>query len=577
MTESVPKSRSEVFFAKFQQASINSALAGRSFLNLCSLMDLQLSGKVSKDELLTICKMMDCPMSLADLERMFEYLPGNVVSIDGKKVDYRMLQSYLQSFNIQTQTVLPNNMNNFNNTANPHMGNNNMNMNMSMNMGTMRTGALPVYATPHHNTFTSMDVLPGSMLNKSITTPLGFTINTPFQQQQHNMMNTSSFMPNQSMMQMPASGGAYDQIFKQLKERVRRACEEKTRLTGHTYNLRRKCEQLDGLNAGTIHMYTLQRIMEDLGILLNPSEISTIYGLYGRVGEENVYYDSLCRALETSSISLNVNDMQVTYLSEKVLSRLRDLRQHGRNPRDMFEAYDLDRTGLMSAVKFQEIVQKLQLFSTEHQLIKAIEDFSTIGNRSTVNYEEFCDALERAAMTLPVVYSMNDSMQRSRVGIADGDGYDGFTPRQDLQETRDRFRMSNSIVRNRGGMSLDMEEDVPLSGRDSYYQQPLSPPRVTDSAAFARSSQRFGNTSPTRGSGGVNLSSSLQIPRTSPSKVGSKMWGSQTPMARKGETLHVGRSKWCCPVCLYIENAISSEFCAVCDSPNYAVNKVGKY
>jgi hypothetical protein len=228
----------------------------------------------------------------------------------------------------------------------------------------------------------------------------------------------------------------------------------------------------------------------------------------------------------------------------------------------------------MPSHKFHEIIQKLQLFSTEHQLSKAIEDFSTIGNRSTVNYEEFCDALERAAMTLPVVYSLNDSLQRSRIGIADGDGYDGFAHRSGPYEgmdNRDRFRMSNSMPRYPGrGGGVDFDDDnIPLSSRD-YGSGPLSPPRVTDSAAFGRGSQRFGNTSPVRGS----YNNSLTASRASPSKVGSKMWGSHTPLNRKGETLNVGREKWCCPVCLYIENPISADFCAVCDSPNYALNKV---
>jgi hypothetical protein len=78
--------------------------------------------------------------------------------------------------------------------------------------------------------------------------------------------------------------------------------------------------------------------------------------------------------------------------------------------------------------------------------------------------------------------------------------------------------------------------------------------------------------------GGDTPSSSLRrsIPaqRTSPGRVGSRMWGSQTPLSQKGNALKVAGDKWCCAVCLYIENPASASNCAVCDSPNYTVRKV---
>jgi uncharacterized paraquat-inducible protein A len=61
---------------------------------------------------------------------------------------------------------------------------------------------------------------------------------------------------------------------------------------------------------------------------------------------------------------------------------------------------------------------------------------------------------------------------------------------------------------------------------------------------------------------------------TSPSKVGSKMWGSHTPLAKKGKALEMGDGHWCCAVCLYVENPSSAQTCAVCDSPNYTIRKV---
>lgn len=51
------------------------------------------------------------------------------------------------------------------------------------------------------------------------------------------------------------------------------------------------------------------------------------------------------------------------------------------------------------------------------------------------------------------------------------------------------------------------------------------------------------------------------------------MWGSDTPLARKGKVPHLGDDKWCCAVCLYVENPANAENCLVCDSPNYTVRK----
>ena len=64
--------------------------------------------------------------------------------------------------------------------------------------------------------------------------------------------------------------------------------------------------------------------------------------------------------------------------------------------------------------------------------------------------------------------------------------------------------------------------------------------------------------------------------RISPSKVGSKMWGNDTPLNKKGAPLWVDNNKWCCGVCLYVENPNSAKKCLVCESPNYSISKVTK-
>ncbi len=54
------------------------------------------------------------------------------------------------------------------------------------------------------------------------------------------------------------------------------------------------------------------------------------------------------------------------------------------------------------------------------------------------------------------------------------------------------------------------------------------------------------------------------------------MWGSDTPLAQKGEVPRFkGTStKWVCTVCYFTENDVNAQACEVCDSPNYNNNKV---
>ena len=201
-----------------------------------------------------------------------------------------------------------------------------------------------------------------------------------------------------------------------------------------------------------------------------------------------------------------------------------------------------------------------------------------------VLYEDFLDTLERAANAEGRV-SLSASMRRSSSngGFVNGAGFDGLrgsvTGNDGWDEDIRRFRQSNT---GHWDYPIELEE-----GSESAYGPggsiaPLSPPKVSDSLTFSRIGGLAGGArSPTRyhrSSEDISPRSSYQrtlsIPKSSPSKVGSKMWGSDTPLARKGKVVSVGEDLWCCAVCLYVENSIHSQTCAVCDSPNYTVRKV---
>jgi hypothetical protein len=254
------------------------------------------------------------------------------------------------------------------------------------------------------------------------------------------------------------------------------------------------------------------------------------------------------------------------------------------------------------ATKFASIISKIQLLQTDHQLTRAVDDFSSMSNRAMVLYDDFLDTLNRALEAENRGASTSRLQGNGRSGYVNGSGFDGTVPY--LQRSNDsgggwetdlhRFRQSTS-GRAYGDYPIELEDGSDSAYGNNGYRQPsgsLSPPKPTDSLNFHRSSIPSGRGSPGRygrntydesprtSYSNAPLSSSgtyartIPVPRSSPSKVGSKMWGSDTPLAKKGKVLEVSEGNWCCAVCLYTENTNNAPFCKVCDSQNYTIKKV---
>jgi hypothetical protein len=91
---SIPYSRAEAVLRRLQEASVASNSAGRSFIALCSLVDLHFSGKITNDELIHTFKMMGVVVSTADVQALKELLPDSAVDRDGS-FNYREIQHLL--------------------------------------------------------------------------------------------------------------------------------------------------------------------------------------------------------------------------------------------------------------------------------------------------------------------------------------------------------------------------------------------------------------------------------------------------------------------------------------------------
>jgi len=213
---------------------------------------------------------------------------------------------------------------------------------------------------------------------------------------------------------------------------------------------------------------------------------------------------------------------------------------------------------------------------------------------AVVLYEDFLDALERATAAEGKV-SLSASLRHSTTGFVNGSGFDGLrssannnthsnNSNEGWEDDLKQFRRSVAPANHYNDYPVELEE-----GSDSAYGMSgtgmlaLSPPKVSDSLSFSRNMGGARMSSPSRyhrssvddsPRGSYAYKSSILPARSSPSKVGSKMWGSDTPLAKKGKALNVGEGNWCCAVCLYVENSVNSATCAVCDSPNYTVRKV---
>jgi hypothetical protein len=160
------------------------------------------------------------------------------------------------------------------------------------------------------------------------------------------------------------------------------------------------------------------------------------------------------------------------------------------------------------ATKFASIISKIQLLQTDHQLTRAVDDFSSMSNRAMVLYDDFLDTLNRALEAENRGASTSRLQGNGRSGYVNGSGFDGTVPY--LQRSNDsgggwetdlhRFRQSTS-GRAYGDYPIELEDGSDSAYGNNGYRQPsgsLSPPKPTDSLNFHRSSIPSGRGSPGR-------------------------------------------------------------------------------
>jgi hypothetical protein len=184
-------------------------------------------------------------------------------------------------------------------------------------------------------------------------------------------------------------------------------------------------------------------------------------------------------------------------------------------------------------------------------------------------YQDFCRDLEKQAASEAgeiryTKHHRDEASSRGRRRVVDGDGFDGRRHSEDEnvlkpeyvekwyndatpREQKDFDRVYDSIERFRSSVESDEDGGRPPRLSSTYY-----PPKPSESVSRLRLSRtsmssstsrgiaassespRYRSPSPARNSLDRSYGGTLNAPRSPPSKVGSIMWGNETPLSKKG-------------------------------------------
>lgn len=560
-TSSVPLSAANSVLDRIHDAAMESTAAGRPFLGLCSLVDPTLTGYITREEFIHTCKMMGCSLSNDDVRKLEEILPQGAA--EGGRVDYRQINQLIQNYHAPADFA-------------------------SRGFPSRAAGATPFYAsTPAARNFS--DTATRFDFGDSIATPSGLMLNTPTAAASTGKWDpwVSTTKPTRRGL---ASTAAYDRQMQRICDKVRAAVEEKTKTWG-SFSLQKQFEVYDARLTRFVTLRTFQSTLDDLGVYLSSADFHAVCETCGR--DDMINYDKFChmmyqsddgRALDRSdryydppraehrtSSALPGDRWKYLPSGSRIAERLRELKTEGRHPLDIFEASDLDHTGMVDVRTFRETVNRLRLLQSEYQVNHAVEDFACISDHSLVCYEDFVTELEnKARADGSDMSSTTDSyptLRRSRV--VDGSGYDGLRRSRDVEPdvpekwySTPRSSLRDSLERYDDEYLPKPSESVVMRGR-----RPSNPKTWSISSDF-RDDSRY--RSPGRG---FNVP---RTPRSPPGKVGAVMWGSDTPIHRKGKAPVLEHDHWVCGVCYFTENRATSKNCEMCSSPNYSEQKVSR-
>jgi Ca2+-binding EF-hand superfamily protein len=581
--DSIPFSRSEDSLVKLKNAVTKSSLSGRPFLSLCSLVDPRLTGVITVQELVHIAKMMDCVLLNSDVDAIKSIVPEAFKDRSGTTIDYRELNFVLQSYTPRSDRGMDRSFAGAGNF--PFETMREKEPFRDLNLTNRSLGALPSYASPWGGNLGStqggnigggsttiprgrggLDLSASRPMSASMYTPAGFPLNNmipPVDVGGRGGFDRSlgGFEERERGFDRGADRGKdplYMRILMGIADKVTVAVTERGRNSGSPFSLLKHFEVYDN-GHGLIAERPFEGTLDAFGVSLSASDLHVLYERFGRSEDDKVDYQAFCFFIEDCNRSLSAS-----YENEKL-----SLHNPQKSSVQVSE-YDGLRNSYNGTYRTQ--------YENPSSRDKRNLEIDPVLDPTNVDQWLANEASPKQRTDFTNVY---DSLHKFKAAI------DPRGIQSDSRSELDGFpygfggllapKVTDSIS-SVGGYSRPPLGRMPSHStqwyrgqRESLDNSPRSPskPYVGRSGYMYNSEENYPtsltrNLSPTRGRGS-----------TSPSRVGSLMWGTDTPLDKKGKipSSHTTGNNWCCAVCLYVENPSNAEQCSVCDSPNYTRNK----
>jgi Ca2+-binding EF-hand superfamily protein len=472
-TDSLGRSRVDAVVLRLQEAAKTSAMHDRSFISLCSLADPNLIGKITKEEFCIVCKMMGCPITIYDVSLLQEALGENAkTAVGGNLIEYHKINQMILTYQPAAMVA--------NTTYTPNL--------YEESMFRVRHpesyGALPAYAGTG---VTHVPRTPIGTMNldtmQSLKTPGGGFVTTPVY---HTALRQSGggFSGNNAYNTVNISS-TDDRSLQILAERIKES-RYAARVVGPVIaSLYKKLEDPDLSGSGFLPEAMIQSVFDSCDILLTPPDLRAIRNKFRRsVVEDKINYRALCDELRVHmemARSPSQAGQAVTssiFQSPAIVKKLNSIRADGLDLRALFANIDYDKHGLVDVNRFTEIVMKYELLQTQRQLQTVIAEFASVVNGSQINYESFCDAVDklstlRSSLDGEGYSAMSRSMTSNRGSgtvprldtassqrFVNGSGYDGvasFTQKYSNTATSN----SNSMAFDRYGYDSARRDNDP--------------------------------------------------------------------------------------------------------------------
>eukprot|EP00611_Tribonema_gayanum_P013061 TRINITY_DN2382_c0_g1_i1.p1 TRINITY_DN2382_c0_g1~~TRINITY_DN2382_c0_g1_i1.p1 ORF type:complete len:1787 (+),score=415.93 TRINITY_DN2382_c0_g1_i1:3-5363(+) len=186
-----------------------------------------------------------------------------------------------------------------------------------------------------------------------------------------------------------------DVVMMDVASRVRQRVLEKTQQWGPQFSLSRQFEFHDPHGKGLVATEDFANVLEQLSVDLSRHELQRLEQLFDRYGDHAMDYMEFCNRVLCESA-----DTQA--VARKLCARFSDLRRNGVDIRAAFEMFDLSRTGFVSRTSFREVIKRLQVPVTEHQVQALQSSFCQLGQPDSISYEDLLAFACTPALSPPV-------------------------------------------------------------------------------------------------------------------------------------------------------------------------------